>query len=486
MRTILRQLLEALPRNRASLAEFVPKYGMILVAMGIWGVYLLFSLMMSKQRVCHVDSAFYMFNVIQGDLSFITPRPAALLTLSAPIVATWLGLSLKLTMMAYSAAFGLLYGAIGLFTYRLVPTVNTIFVMTLVPLVATFHTFFNPANEATLALVLSTSFMCVYADYRAHPRRVAATSMVVLVVLSVLAHPSSILLIGLAVGIAESVHRFRAFPLKTLALAGVLAIISAVLTIALDTNDGNQFKSLSSMLNFRAFGFTRAVHGIDYFFYHLGESSYFYVPCALLWAVGIILLLMERHWIAAATVFVALPLVIVLNGNMNIEGESALVTEKGLLPIVLVVLAPYLIIRKIDSSQGRTILMAGLLLVGLVRFQELKTHGHWYFLRMERLLILIDDTSSPKVLMDTKTCDPLGVYLLWNTGIETLLYTTIQGDNPRTLFVTDDRVVEQWISEQGIFLGPDFNPLIRISDLNAKYLKLSESPYTDTRPAAEE
>jgi hypothetical protein len=113
-----------------------------------------------QSRMFHVDSALYLFEILNNKLPFMGPRPGSMLTQALPIFSHHSGLNLNTTGFVYSISFGIIYVVIAVFTFLKTKKLWTIPFFSLLLIITTRDTFYNPVNEVSLAIFLAGGAFC--------------------------------------------------------------------------------------------------------------------------------------------------------------------------------------------------------------------------------------------------------------------------------------------------------------------------------------
>lgn len=450
-----------------------------LLGIGTWVYFFILCVLLFKERIIHADTAYYLHTIVQSDYLFLGPRPVGALTQWLPILFVQLNISLNWVVMSYSLSFALLYGTIAYLAYHLVPKPNTVIVMALVTLIAAGHVVFNPGNETTLALLLCAGFHVVWFEFRGNQTQILRWASTLFLILSLLSHPSSAVLLLFSGLYAEAEFRFRTFPWGQIGIFG-LSVAVLVVSITVWGGDSNpQSGFVYSMLNPDHWHFTLQTPGINYFLRHLGTDSIFYLPTALLLVIGSTYLVIQKKLLQALLIFIYFILILLLNAAMYFDGESAVVMEKGILPVSLVVLA---FVVSIDfKTRPLAIWVSGVLFAALAlwRFNTILHTGKLYTKRIEAYFAFMDESEAPKTIIGSDHPLSSKLKMIWCSGIESLYLSVLRegGQTQKTVFIQTGQIPEHWLTDPQLFLGPTFWPEHSALDLNRRYFSLPVVPY---------
>lgn len=461
--------------------EKLVKWLMPALGIGTWFYFLVICVLLSAERILHADTAYYLHTLVHGNYLFFGPRPVGGLTQWLPILLVWFKAPLAWVIMGYSVAFALLYGAVGYATYRLVPKPNTVFITSLVTVIAAGHVLFNPANEATLALLFSASFHVVWFDFRNNPQPKLRWGAPIFFVLSLLSHPSSSVLLLFSGLYAEAEARFKNFPWSQIALFGACGAL-LIVSVTVWGGDANpQAGFVFSMLNPDHWHIGLDTPGIAYFVRHLGSDSIFYLPVAIVFIWGMVWLASQKKLIQLLIMAFFFFLILLMNAAMYFDGESAVVMEKGILPISLMAMA--FIVSVEINTRPRIYWAASIVLVLLVlwRFNTILHIGKEYTKRLNAYSEFMATAAGPKTIIHEQHPLSIRLKMTWCSGIESLYLSALRNDRngQKTVFVKTGRIPQHWLTRPDLFLGPSFWPEHSVRELNPQYFALPATPYLE-------
>ena len=347
-------------------------------------------------------------------------------------------------------------------------------VMCGVLVITTSTTFSNPANEAMLALILCSSAFCLWQGWLDSGKLSFHVAASTAMCLAALAHPSTffMLLFIIAFGFLSDRKKTQIVFTKLIPAGIALLISSFALFFQSNSNNSATANQLSSLLGSKN-------HALEFFIMHNGQVSTVYVICSLTWLFGLIGLGLQRRWFLLATCALAYPAMVMVSSIYYADGESALVLEKGLLPLALIALAPYMIFSELGRNWMT--IVASLAVLGIVvnmRFNDIsfrmrhhaKRYGLYSQLTSERNKVLVKANSNVR--------QDFGV--TWSSGAESLLYlTAISGNgNSATVQILDEEMINTLdLTDQKSFFPKDDGTSISSSSLNPDYFRLVDGPY---------
>lgn len=432
----------------------------------------------SLERVCHADTAWYLFSVIQGNHDFFLPRPASALTLAPAFAGVWAGMPLKALVHLYSVSFAVVYASIGLLTIRMVNRVSTVFIMSSIVFITTAYTFLNPANESTLALVLVASGLCLFDQFLRTNKNVHFISAVFVWFIAALAHPNSLFTILFCIAFTLTLNKSNSKltieKYIALSLPALVAMLLFIYQSRFNSNfqsiEGNLIESLLSLKQNKA---------LDFYLFTSRISLKFFIFSNILWLMGVCSLIITKRLIPLVVYLLSYPILIVISALMYPNGESAIVLEKGFMSIGLISVASVLTVDLEFNNVRRVSVLAALGLLVLVRGNDilfrLKHHSKRYSMMKE----LVADNHSRKLLVKitSEIGAKYGVY--WSSGVESLLYLTAIDENKMssTILITQGEIINRSEPNQRAFIATSDGAVIDSETLNPEYFNLAEGNY---------
>jgi hypothetical protein len=431
--------------------------------------YLILALIFWKERMFHADSALYLFEILNNEIPFLGPRPGAVLTEAIPIIAHRAGASANMVGMLYSVSFPLVFGFMMILTYSLVKKVWVFPVFIFSVLLSTRSTFFNPVNETFLAMVLcAAAYSCLIEGIRKNETRLLVWGTGISL-FALVTHPVSALIMSL-LGM-YLLHRAyiskQKIALPVVYLTAMLGFVGFSYVFARDAISDAQAPVAPEQGNM-------AWH---FFQHHILDYSTHYLALVIVFAGIAAYLIFRGQWKLLVVLMMAGSGIAALNLFVYENGESALVLEKGWLPLGLMVMAVLPFVFSIRKARLMTVMLAVACVAAFLRFQDIGKMSATYTNRLEYLSSVARDNGN-KVIALPGQLDMGRVLIPWNTGIETLLYSMSKGEQPATLFIASAPVPDYWLTDSTLFLGQAFDPVFHISELNPALFFNLEGKYT--------
>lgn len=430
----------------------------------------------------HVDSAQYLFEILNNEFPFLSPRPASFLTQIIPLLSHYAGLGLKSTAFLYSVSFGIVYSCIALFTFLQTRKLWIIPFFAGILTLGVRDTFYNPVNETTLSIMLTGAAFCFAWIWTLQQQRKMAVFAIIFSILALLSHPIALLMLGgawLMLMIGAKNHKLR----KQLLLFAILPALYVVFRLIIGNSQQSENSAMLDILS--NFSMLNGDNPVIYFFvHHIFDFSKLYLPLILYLLVLLVLLIIEKKYFIALFVPLFALLLLAANAVMMRDGESGLVVEKGLLPLGFAVMIALPFVWKTKLKHRNLVLLLAMLVFGFMKFRHLGMQNGVYQKRLDYLLALNKNAGADKLLVHEKDVDMKTINIPWNTGIESLLYSLATNGKAQTVFIVKSgQLPEQWWhTDSTIFLGPHYNPVYTYPELNDRIFLLPLEVYITLQP----
>jgi len=435
-----------------------------------------------KTRMFHVDSAQYLFEILNNDFPFLSPRPASVLTQVIPLTSHHVGMGLKSTAFLYSVSFGMVYTVIALFTFVQTRKLWVIPFFAGILTLGVRDTFYNPVNETTLSIMLAGAAFCFGWQWVAQRQRSQLFLALLLAVISLLAHPIALLMLG-GGWIALVINAKNRLVRKQLLVFAVLPVLYLAFRILVGGSDQSENSAMLDILaNLSQLnGDNPAIY---FFVHHIIDFSKLYLPLVLYSVVVVSLLVYDKKYLAAVLVPIFGFVLLAANAIMMRDGESGLVVEKGLLPLSFAAMLAIPFLWKSKSKNRHLILLGAMMIFGFMKFRHMGMQNGVYQKRLDYLLALNHQAGADKLLVNQADVDMKTVIIPWNTGVESLLYSIATNGIPQTVFlIKQDQTPETWwYTDSTIFLGPQYNPVYTLGELNEGIFMLPLEGYKNLQP----
>jgi len=433
-----------------------------------------------KERILYADSAFQLFKIIHFEkINVEAFRYGAILPELPVLLAVKLGVSLKLLIITFSAAFIALYYIIFLLCIK--PLKNTAaglsVILTFIMCIG--KSFFFPVTETQQSLVFCVLLFAIlqYPNFRSSWVQILLASAVI--ILSFLAHPVALYPLAFIIGYsAIDKKQLRSImPYALLALVIGMAVAKVMLT---DENsyEGYFFsellKSPSLILDLPNFYSTN-------FFITRIFGLYFWVVIFQFILIFYFILKKEYlklSWQLGISVFFLLITLL----TYHVDSPEMLI-ERSFMPLALLTSIPLLHELLENDKQHKILKLTFLSLVIVVSLNRIYTQGKVFRERTQFNQELMAKTAklpNRKFIVEASELQK-HIDSGWSYSFETLLLSSITDNTPtQTIFPAYNiSKVTKYTETRDVFMGADFWLEWSIDNLNHKYFNLSkEMPYT--------
>lgn len=444
----------------------------------------LFSLIWYKERILYIDSANFLFSLINEKAPvFASERYGVVFTQLLPLLCIKLSLPLKWVMIAYSISFPILYFIVFLVCGKILNQWKIILPLMICLVAFTARSFFHPVTETHQALVYSLSFYA-FLRYARESKCSALIFFVIaflIIVLCFFVHQVSLFTLLFALSfdalLLTRSGGWKSFPVVNIILAGLVLILflgKAYFTPP-DVYEGQFYSQIILNLHKPFFSLGTLKFLTEYFF-----SIYifsFFLFCIFLGAA----FLQKRYLILLFTCLWILTYCIIAQLAFGM-GDAAVMMEKNIMPLAFFISLP--LMELLDEMRlKRQQIVIFICAVSLcVCFFRIRKTAKMYERRtelMERLEQYAFSHHSPRNIVLDKCLPPRVVEGRWCFSIETLLYSSLKGkERSSTFYLRNyDEDLSGKATEKNLFLGPYFMRDMNADILNAEYFDLKNTYY---------
>ncbi len=411
-----------------------------------------------KERIIHLDSAGFVFDMINHPFDIFSYRVSSWFPLLVISLLSVLKVSIENILICTSVAYALL----PLIVFLLVRYVYQIkFHAILIPIVATigcFSTFYYPVTEVFLGMYLFALIFLVE-----HHKKWKGIDRLLCFCLLPMTHP---FLIPLGVGlILNQVIVNRAIQKNT------WAFLVGMCFAFMFSSSSSETVFYAELLSFQDRLFFWSTPPFEFLMGHLGKYSWKYLVL-LLFVVGWLVLSVTKFaesvkqtcWMLLVSL-----VYFVLVGIVYFEGESALILEKSILPFALLVGCAVVVLlpRKWWS------IVVVFVLVG-IQIREIAMqikNQHKRLNAVEQLVEKARAAGSQKYLIKNDRISP-DIQIPWALSTETLLYSSIDDGGQVTICPSFEGAnLEEIDGTEKVFLYP-FHIEIDQQELNQNYFQI--------------
>ena len=446
---------------------------------------LVFSLVWMFPRVCYMDSAFQVFDLINsGHFTINDGRRSMVVSELLPLLFLKLHLPLSGIIAAYSVSFVLIGYGCYIAVQHLLKDDYTALAM-VIPFLCMNHTFLHGISE-TFQLVFAAALLYALLAYRRRSSsKVAAVchaaALLVVAAFCAFIHPVAIFFLAfvwLYVWVDEG-FRFRwetVFALAAFVLVEALKLLlpaqggrDATLLIPLP-------ELLSKLPDFWHFG------SLKFFKDHI--FSLYYMP--LLLFVWTSVWYIRRKMVWKSVFYIGFNLgFLFITFWIYFAGDGPIAMERSFLPMALFTALPF--VREVIPSwkpfghRISCLLLMLLLALTFIRMGNGAEEASERLQKMDELLVEARQEGVRKLFVSKEDAESIGVDYSWGTGIESMLYVTANRgrENCSNMFVYDDVSLLQspYLHEVDRMAFVPWWVFLHRDGLNLEYFPLPDEPF---------
>ncbi len=451
-----------------------------------FGSLLLLAWTLAYERMLYMDSAYYLFNLLQQGKLFYEEgqRYAGALTRILPVLLRGSGAPLSAVLLAYSINFILVYYGVWLLALRVAGPGQRVLSLSvpLLLLAGLREGFYQPVAEPHQGMVwaalLGVWLLGARRTWPSLKPGLHVGGAVLLIALCFLSHPVTVFVVGFVVAFAQQLRgRLLTAPTAGLLAAALVPyLLKAWLTPA-ESYEGDQFGQLAR------FGSSLArlpqLYSFEFFW---RKSCWVHLPGLLVLAGLCFFYIRQREFGRLALVLGATLVFWLVTVVVYHRGDSDIMMEKNFLPLsafaFMALLYEWPRLPRPDwLLAGIGVLLGGCLLGIFLRSDP-------YSKRVELLSRALADCRTQQVSKAVLVRNPPladRVMVPWALSVETLLLSSVEGPaNTQTLFWQEDAKTARELART---TRPDqllFTPfwlIYNAADLNPHYFGLPATRY---------
>jgi len=429
-----------------------------------------------KERILFADSAFQFFKIVNFEkINVEAFRYGAILPELPLLLAMKLGVSLKLLIITYSAAFIALYYIVFLLCIRLLKNTPAGLSIILVLIMCISESFFYPVTETHQSLVFSVLLFAIlqYESFRNSLVQILLASAVVIV--SFLAHPVAIYPLTFIIGY-NAIDKKQLRSIVPYALL-VLVIGLAVAKVMLTDENSYEGKFFSELLKSPSIIFDLPFAYSTKFLIKRIFGLYLWV--AILELILILHLILKKEYLKLSWQLGISGFFLIVTLLTYNKGDSDMLMERAFMPLALLVSIPLLKEMLENNNQYRMFKLIALTLIIIVSLNRINTQGKVFRERArfsQELMAKTAKLPNRKFIVASSELQKHH-YTYWSHSFETLILSSITANIPtQTIYPANDisQLTKYTENANNVFLGADFWLEWNIDNLNPKYFNLSK------------
>lgn len=458
--------------------------GILFTALGI------VSLLLYKERVLYVDSAYYAFNMInEGHPAAEHNRYAMYIYQFIPWIMLKLHAPVPVILKAFSLCHILLHALafVVLLRFRQYGLAALLAIM---QVLSYRECFFLAVNETALAISSSLMLAGLLNHYKSSPISFLQVLWCLLCILVALfSHPMAMVLIPFV-----AIYHFIQYPAgnKSKPVILVISFVMLFLVKKMLSHTSSYESDLYAQLknSLQILSHLGQVYSFNFFFGEFKINAYFFniylIPLALaliaiwkLWHIG-----QPRLLIFYVLSILGCWFLIVILFN---RGDGNMFMEKNFTPWVMIALYPWTHLLRYEAGRipaVPAIVCAFIIIYSMFGISRVTPMYRKRQELMQQLITEKNPTKAPKLLLQDSMVDHEKWLAIWALPYETLLMSKVLGiPNVTARIYRNEEAINKELGRPDIFLGADFMPPLPATYLlNQRYFKLEEKPYLPLDP----
>jgi len=452
----------------------------LLLGHGTFFILFIFSIVFVNERVLYMDSAYQLFEMIQGrGFQQNVNRYSMYLAELLPLLAINLNLPLKVVVLFYSLSFTLLaYGFWLLTTYVLKN--RTVGIVMLFTMIGMRQTFFHTISE-TFQLMFFAAFLYAWLHSRfAEKKEIGGKLLYYVAAVCVMAlcmfiHPVALFFIAFIAGVYVLNKNYAAKQKIAILLLITGIFILKFLTVESGSHDTDYNMGIREFLghcaNLHKLGSTNwfLIHFIDFY----------WVPCLLL-VLTLIQYVRKKQWLnflffGGFTFFFMLVTLVLYH-----IPDSTIGRERSFLPLMFFCVLPFMrdVFPHISVKKNKVFFigLTCLIIGGYIKIAVAAVPYSKRLEKIEEIVVFANKENQKKLVMDKEMSHTFIPFYNWATGFESMMYSAmIDIDSTVNFYIEEDlnaqRENDNFLNED-VYLAVPWWTFWKIKDLNPNYFKL--------------
>lgn len=448
-------------------------------------VYAVFSVYYATERIVFIDSAKYLFDLINHQTPFITGREGGYPVLLLPLLFIKLKLSLYMVIAAFSVSYVLIFYLVYLLVVYVLKSDAAAWLLIFSLVLCTRDTFYYPATEVYLGMAYVCILYAVLFSEVIKQRAIRYGLTLGMIYICYLTHPITIFLILplLLFKLFELSEKKEKWFLALLACASFLFFaVRPFMAKTINANEYMGYRKAFSVFSYLPEVFTAP--SANFFYIHTWQSTSIYLLAVVLFGVALFFYLVKRHIEKAIILFVSVSAIWLLATIVYIEGESAVVLGKAFAPLAFLCSLPLfhdiLYEKKKWFNISVMLLLSGVL---FLKFRDIALIGKHQKQRIENIRTDISKAREQginKAILKWDTLSRKNELIPWAYSMESIILSSFDDEEQSvTIFIERDNftVNHEVFEQKDIFLYMDPNEVLPQKQLNTAYFKLPEQKY---------
>ena len=452
----------------------------LILGHGTFFMLFLFSIVLVKERVFFMDSAYQLFEMIQRNgFQQNVRRYSMFLSELLPLLAINLKLPLKVVVLSYSVSFTLLAYGFWLLTAYVLKNKNIAIIM-LFTMIGIRQTFFHTISE-TFQLMFFAAFLYAWLNSRFAEKKEIGGKLfyysiaIFMMLLCMFIHPVALFFLLFIAGIYILNKNYTLNQKIVISLITVCMLLLKFFTIEQGSHDTDYNISMREFINY-------SIH-----LYRFGSTKWFFtrfidfywIPCSLL-TIALIQYKRQKQWLnflffGGFFLFFMQITLVLYHGS-----DSAIGRERSFLPLMFFCGVPFMrdVFPNLSFKKSKLFFigLTCLIIGGYIKIAVASIPYSKRLQKIDEIVVFAHKENQKKLVMDKEMSHTIFPFYNWATGFESMMYSAIiHADSTVNFYIEED--IDSWRGNDEV-LNEDFYMAVpwwtfwKIEDLNTNYFKL--------------
>lgn len=448
-------------------------------------VYAALSIYYATERIVFIDSAKYLFDLINNESLLITGRAGGYPVLLLPLLCIKLKLSLYIVIVAFSLSYALVFYLIFILIVYVLKIDKAAWLLLFSLLLCTRDTFYYPATEVYLGMAYVCLFYALLFSEAIKYKFISYLLVAVMVFICSITHPVLILLLIpiLLFKFIES-EKYEKWVISVISISSFFLFSLKPFT----SNNLNAIEGAGYKKAFLFFSYLPDVFSFpstNFFYIHIWQSTNIYLIGLAAFVIGIIYYLFTKQFWKFLVIFISATVLWLLAVIVYSEGESAMVLGKSFAPLAFIFTLP--LFHDILYEKKKWFNYSIMLLLSAVLFLKYRDITLIGKHQKERIIHLTESVNKAReqeiykaIVSYDNVVDKDGL-IPWAYSIESVLISSLDETEPSVSIFIEDKnkslLSEEILKSKNIFLYIQPEITIPLEKLNSHYFRLPEKEY---------
>lgn len=449
-------------------------------------VYAALSVYYATERIVFIDSAKYLFDLINNESLLITGRAGGYPVLLLPLLCIKLKLSLYIVIVAFSLSYVLVFYLIFILIVYVLKADKAAWLFLFSLLLCTRDTFYYPATEVYLGMAYVCLFYAILFSEVIKYKFISYLLVALLVFICSITHPVLILLLipVLLFKFFESENNLEKWVISAISISAFfLFSLKPFTSNNLNAIEGAGYKKAFSFFSYLpdVFSFPSA----NFFYIHIWQSTSIYLMGLAAFVISILYYLFTKQFWKFSVIFISAAALWLLTVIVYSEGESAMVLGKSFAPLAFIFSLPFfhdiLFEKKKWFNYSIMFLLSAVL---FLKYRDIALIGKHQKERINNLTENVNNARERgiyKAIVSYENVVGKDNLIHWAYSIESVLISSFdEAEQSVSIFIEDKKrmsLSEEILKSKNTFLYIQSEITLPLEKLNSHYFRLPEKEY---------